>query len=146
MKFDVEDFYPSITEHKTFEAISLARKSLLFSKHEMWVKKDNSLFDVTMESFDGAEICDIAGLLDKLSNLLGKENVGVYRNYGLAAINSCSGPALDKTRKNIIALFKKEGLDITIETNLADTNFFDVTFNLVTEKYLPYRKPNSDPL
>ena len=43
-------------EHKALEAISLARKSLLFNKHEIWVKKDNSSFDVTMGSFDGAEI------------------------------------------------------------------------------------------
>ena len=101
-----------------------------------------------MGSFDGAEICEIVGLylLDKLSNLLGKENVGLYRDDGLAAINSCSGPVLDRTRKNIIALFKKEGLNITIETNLAETDFLDVTLNLVTGKYLPYRKPNSDPL
>ena len=73
IKFDIADFYPSITEHllersieyaksfatierKTIEAITLARKSLLFSKHEIWVKKDNSSFDVTMGSFDGAEI------------------------------------------------------------------------------------------
>ena len=52
IKFDIADFYPSITEHllersieyaksfatiehKTLEAISLARKSLLFSKHEI---------------------------------------------------------------------------------------------------------------
>ena len=65
IKFDIADFYPSITEHllersieyaksfatierKTIEAITLARKSLLFSKHEIWVKKDNSSFDVTM--------------------------------------------------------------------------------------------------
>ena len=111
MKFDNEDFYPLITEHKTREAISLAPKSLLYRKHEIWVKKDNSSSEVTMESFDGAEICEIVGLylLDKLSNLLGKENVGVYRDDGYAAINSCSGPVLDRTRKNIIALFKKEG-------------------------------------
>ena len=76
--------------HKTLEAILLARKSLLFSKDEIWVKKDKSSFDVTMRSFDGAEICKIVGLylLDKLSNLLGKENVGLYRDDGLAAINS----------------------------------------------------------
>ena len=165
IKFDIADFYPSITEHllersieyaksfatiehKTLEAISLARKSLLFSKHEIWVKKDNSLFDVTMESFHGAEICEIVGLylLDKLSNLLGKENVGLYRDNGIAAINSCSGPVLDITRKSVIALFKKEELNITIETNLIETNFHDVTFSLVTEKYFPYRKPNNDPL
>ena len=74
-----------------------------------------------MGSFDGAEICEIVGLylLNKLSDLLGKENVGLYRNDGLAAINSCSGVILDRTRKNIIALFKKERLNIIIETNLA---------------------------
>ena len=165
IKFDIADFYPSITEHllersieyaksfatierKTIEAITLARKSLLFSKHEIWVKKDNPSFDVTMGSFDGAEICEIVGLylLSRLSNLLGKENVGLYRDDGLAAINSCSGPVLDRTRKNIIALFKKEGLNIAIETNLAETDFLDVTLNLEIGKYLPYRKPNSDPL
>ena len=130
IKFDIADFYPSITEHllersieyaksfatiehKTLEAISLARKSLLFSKHEIWVKKDNSSFDVTMGSFDGAEICQTVGLyfLDMLSTLLGKENVWLYRDDDLAAINSCSGPILDRTRKSIIALFKKEGKD-----------------------------------
>ena len=111
-------------------------------------EKDNSSFNVTMGSLDGAEICKIVRLylLNKLSKLLGKENVGLYRDDGLAAINSCSGPALDRTRKNIIALFKKEGLIITIETNLAKTDFLDVTFNLVTGKYLPYCKPNSEPL
>ena len=30
--------------------------------------------------------------------------------------------------------------------NLFETGFLDVTFNLVVEKYLPYRKPNGDPL
>ena len=79
IKFDVADFYPSIIkhllersieyaksfatiEHKLLEAISLARKSLLFSKHEIWVKKNNSSFDVIMGSFDRAEICEIVGL------------------------------------------------------------------------------------
>ena len=165
IKFDIADFHPSITEHllersikyakscamiehKALKAISLARKSLLFNKHEIWVKKDNSSFDVTMGSFDGAEICEIVELylLNKLSNLLGKVNVWLYRHDGIAAINSCCAPVLNRTRKKIITLFKKEILNITIETNIAEINFLDVTFNLVTEKYLPYRKPNSNPL
>ena len=89
-------------------------------------------------SFDGAEIWEIVGLylLDKLSNLLGNENVGLYRDNSLAAINSCSSPILDRTRTNIIALFKEEGLSIIIETNLVETNFLDVTFNLVTETHI----------
>ena len=114
----------------------------------MWMKKDTSLFDVTMGSFDEAEICEIFRLsfLNNLSNVLGKENIGLYRNDGLAAINSCSGAVLDRTRKSIITLFKKDGLNITIETNLVETDFLDVTFNLVTEKYCRYCKPNNDPL
>ena len=70
----------------------------------------------------------------------------LYRDDGLAATNSCSGPVLDRTRKNIISLFKNEGLNITIDTNLIETDFLDVTFNLVTGKFFPYRKPNNKPL
>ena len=106
-------FFPS--------GIKLARKSLLFNKDGTWVKKrDKTLFDIIVGSFDGAGICELVGLylLDKLSNFIGRENVGLYRDDGLAAINSSSGPVLDKMRKNIIALFKNEGLSITIETNL----------------------------
>ena len=73
-------------------------------------------FDVTIGSFDGAEICELGGLylLDKLSRLIGRENVGLYKYDRLAAINSSSGPVLDKTRKNIVALFKIERLSIII--------------------------------
>ena len=101
-----------------------------------------------MGSFDGAEICELFGLylLDKLSSLIGRKNVGLYRDDGLAAINSSSGPVLDKMRKDIIALFKNEGLSITIETNLFETDFLDVTFNLATGKFFPFRKPNNQPL
>ena len=101
-----------------------------------------------MESFDGAEVFELVGLylLDKLSKLLGMDNVGLYRDDGLFAVKSTSGPVLDKMRKNIITLFKNEGLGITIDTNLTETDFLDVTFNLATGKFFPYRKPNNIPL
>ena len=138
IKFDIAEFYPSISENllnksiayaKSFtkiednaiNAIKLARKSLLFNKDGTWIKKgDDTLFDVTMGSFDGAEICELVGLylLDKLSSLIGRKDVGLYRDDGLAAINSSSGPVLDKMRKNIIALFNNDRLLMTIETNL----------------------------
>ena len=71
-----------------------------------------------MGSFDGAEICELVRLyLLKLSSLIGRKNVGLYSDNGLAAINSSSGPVLDKMRKNIIALFKNEGLSITIDNH-----------------------------
>ena len=73
-----------------------------------------------MGSFDGAEICELVGLylLDELSSLIGRKNVELYRDDGVAAINSSSGRVLDKMRENIIAVLKNEGLSITIETNL----------------------------
>ena len=42
------------------EAVSTimhARKSLLFCDGDLWVKKSGAEFDVTMGSFDGAEVC-----------------------------------------------------------------------------------------
>ena len=46
----------------------------------------------------------------------------------------------------MITLFKNEGLGITIDTNLIETDFLDITFNLTTGKFCPYRKPNNIPL
>ena len=87
-----------------------------------------------MGSFDRAEICELVGLyfIDKLLRLIGRKNIELYRDDGLGAINNSSGPVLVKMRKNIIALFKNEDLSITMETNLFETDFIDVTFNLAT--------------
>ena len=75
--------------------------------------------DVTTGSYDGAEICELAGLylLNQLSS------VGLYRGDGFAAINNANGPKLDRIRKDIIALFKDEGLSITIEKILSKQIF-----------------------
>ena len=93
-----------------------------------------------MGSFDGVEICKIVGiyLLEKLSPLLGKENFGLHRDDSLATVNSSSSPVLDRVRKDIIPILKNEGLSITIETNVIETDFFDVTFSLITQKYFPF--------
>ena len=125
-----------------------SRKSLLFSNSEAWIKKEGDLFDVTMGSFDGAEVCELVGLylLDRLSQLTGKCNIGLYRDDGLSVIRSQSARRFDRLRKDITELFKSEGLSITIETNLQVTDFLDVTFDLTNGKYYPYRKPNNDPL
>ena len=93
-----------------------------------------------MGSYDGAEICELVGLylLNQLSTVIDKSSVGLYRDDGLAAINNENGPKLHRISKDIIALFKEEGLSITIETNLIETDFLDVTFNLATKKYFPF--------
>ena len=53
---------------------------------------------------------------------------------GLLQQNNANGPNLDRIRKDIIALFKEEGLPITMKTNLTEIDFSDVTLNLATKK------------
>ena len=163
--FDIESFYPSITEKLLTDSINFAkqytnipdrdidiimhsRKSLLFNNGNAWIKKDNSSFDVTMGSYDGAEVCELVGLfiLNGLGNTYGKENIGLYRDDGLAVFKNITGPQADRIRKDITRHFKTHGLNITIQTNLKIVNFLDVTFNLNNETYYPYRKPNDHPL
>ena len=39
-----------------------ARRTILFDGQNIWVKKNNSNFDVGMGAFDGAEVCELIGL------------------------------------------------------------------------------------
>ena len=89
VKFDIVDFYPSTSKDLLINAINFAdkiiktilhaRKSLLFNKNEVWVKKDNPDFDVTMGSFDGAEVCELVGfyLLDILRKEFNDNKIGL---------------------------------------------------------------------
>ena len=61
------------------------------------------------------------------------------------SVKSRSGSVLDRMREGIISIFKNEGLSMTIETNLTEANFLNVTFNLLTRKYSPFRKVNNKP-
>ena len=155
--FDIVEFYPSITESLLKKAITFAkkhtqvskqdikivmhaRKSLLFDKDTPWKKKDsNELFDVTMGSYDGAEICELVGLytLSILTKRYGKEKIGLYRDDGLAVFKDISGSRTDSIRKEITSIFKELGLNITIDSNLKITNFLDITLNLNNGKHYP---------
>ena len=101
-----------------------------------------------MGSFDGCEVCELVGLymLDGLSSICDKEDAGLYRDDGLAAFENLSGPEATRMAKKIIKLFKDNNLGITIETNLKKTDFLDVTLDLESGKFLPYRKPNDLPV
>ena len=100
-----------------------------------------------MGSYDGAEICELVGLLilHSLEQRFGK-NVDLYRDDGLAAIKTTSGRLADKARKDLVRIFDSLGLKISIQTNLQHVNFVDITFDLQNNTYRPYRKPNDDPL
>ena len=113
------------------------------------MKKDkDEIFDVTMGSHDGAEACELVGafILSKLVPIFGKENVGLYRDDGLAILRNANGHRADRVRKDVIEAFRKLGLRITIDTNMKAVNFLDITMNIATGIYKPYRKPNDTPL
>ena len=74
-----------------------------FNKGGTWFRYgDDTWFQVTIGSFDGAEICELLVsnlyLVDKLAGVIGRENVGLYRDDGLAAINRSSETILEKMR------------------------------------------------
>lgn len=158
--FDICEFYPSISEELlckslTFaqrtaeiskfeqEIIFHARKSLLFSNGNDWTKK-SGMFDVTMGSHDGAEVCDLVGIYS-LATLPTTSDIGLYRDDGLAVHRNVSGSDADRSRKDLAKHFKSLGLKITIQTNLKITNFLDLTLDLNSGKYYPFRKPNDTP-
>ena len=70
----------------------------------------------------------------------------MYRDDGLGIMRNQSGPQTERAKKKIAEIFKSHGLKITIECNLQQVDFLDVTFNLQTGKFWPYRKPNDTPL
>ena len=88
IKVEIRKFYPSITEDilktsllfankyqnipkEDIRKINHCHKSLLFSDNHPWKKKDSeTCFDVTMGSYEGAEICELVGIyiLSRLLN------------------------------------------------------------------------------
>ena len=104
--------------------------------------------DVTMGSFDGAELCELVGvyILLILGEKYGKPRIGLYPNDGLACFGYTSRPQADRIRKKFIKIFKNFNLSITCETNLKAINFLDVTLNLTAGKYKLYNKPDNNPL
>ena len=129
MMLDIKDIYPSISEKllkegldfakskvnisKTDEGTILqARKSLLFDGTHVWIKKKGGLFDVTMGAYDGAEVCELVGtfLLYTLAQKYPKENMGLYRDDGLAVFKNTSGPQNERIKKDFQRIFKEKGL------------------------------------
>ena len=101
-------------------------------------------FDVTMGSYDGAEVCELVGIyiLSALGQRINKKDTGLYRDDGLIILRNCDGPTTDRIRKDIIRIFKQIGFKIEIKTNLKEVDFLDVTFDLRKETYRPYKKEN----
>ena len=168
---DIVEFYPSISQKLLEKALDWAstivsenpvtkvhkeiilhsRKSLLFSNSENGEKtpwtKENGEFDVTMGAPDGAETCEIVGLflLKEVKENFPELDFGLYRDDGLATHDEMSEGENERTRQGLKKLFNEHDLRITFEApNLTTVNFLDVTLNLSTGKFSPYRKPNDE--
>ena len=105
-------------------------------------------FDVPMGCYDGVEVCELVGayLLNQLKVVIAKENIGLYRDDGLGIFKSTSGPEVERKKKELVKIFKNNGLSITVKTNIKTADFLDIHFDLVKEIYQPYKKPSDDPL
>ena len=98
-----------------------------------------------MGSLVSAEICELVGLfiLNRLSILVNKNDVGLYRADGLLIVHNTNGRFIDKKRKEIIKCFKDIGFPIDIEKNSKVANFLDITLDLNTNTYRPFKKQNN---
>ena len=93
------------------------------------------------------EVCEIVGIytLNKLSNITDEDSIGLYLVDRLAIFENLSGPQIERKKKSIIKVFKERGLSIIVTTNIVYVDFLDVNFNLKTESYQRFRKPNNEP-
>ena len=101
------------------------KQSLLFTDGTAWTKKDSDgMFDVTMGSYDGAETCELVGayLLCQLPNEIGRNQIGLYRDDGLAAFRT-TARKIEQIKKSICKVFSSNHLQITIEANKKVVNF-----------------------
>ena len=135
IKFDIVDFYLSITELIFDNAITFPQKftsisaneisiikhsckSILYNNGTIWSKKNNdTLFDITMGSFHGTEIYELVGLylLDNIKDIIDPKNIALYRDDGWAVVNNYSNADLEKVCKKLRRSIKNIGFNITIE-------------------------------
>ena len=99
--------FPSLL--KWVESVSNPNNKIFFNcnkfkivvnrQEECWVKKTNPDLDVSMESLDTAEVCELVGLflLFKLEWLIPKDQIRLYRDYGLAVVE-LPGPEVERLR------------------------------------------------
>ena len=88
------------------------RKSFLFNKVSTWFKKNSSLFDFTLGSFD--EKCKLVSLflLQQLAQVVGIDKIRLYQDNGLAILKNVTGHESKCIKKNIIFIFQRHGLKL----------------------------------
>ena len=132
-----------INKKRRFQYFSTRKKkSLLYNKEIPWGGKNTNFFDVAVRAYDGAEVYELLGLflLINLANKFDKNCVGLYSDDGLALFKNINGYWADKICKEFKQLFMENRLSLEIECNLKTVNYLDITLDLNTGTYKPYRK------
>ena len=81
-------------------------------------------------------------MLTRLGTIIIKSDCGLYRDDGSVILRNVNGQQVDRTRKNIIKIFKEVGFGIDIETYSKVVELLDITFNLNNGIHKLYKKPN----
>ena len=138
IKYDIKDFYPSITEKTLDRALDLAkeymiitldkveiikhcRKTLLYYEDSVWIKKgEGGNFDVSIGAYDGAEICELVGcvLLYNINKIMEPNNHGLYRDDGLIIVDKSTPRKCNGIRKKLYKLFDDFGFRLDVTTDL----------------------------
>ena len=77
------------------------------------IKNQNNHFDVSMGLYNRAEVCELIGMfmLHLISSKYNVNNIGLYRDDGLAVFKNTSGPQCEKIKKTSQEMFENQGLD-----------------------------------
>ena len=87
-----------------------------------------------MGSNDGAETCELVGLilLYSIGEKFNKNNIGLYRDNGLACFKYSNGHQNNKIGKELIKMPQTCGLKLEIKCNLKKVDYLDIKFDLNT--------------
>ena len=66
------------------------------------MKREGNLFDVTMGVYDGAEVCELVdnSMLNKIRKKYNKNDMGLYRDDGVAVFRNTTGSKSERIKKN----------------------------------------------
>ena len=121
-----------------------AKRSLLFNHDQAWVKNDDSGFDVTMGSYDGAEVCERSLHFRPARADTRQEKRRFVQRWWTEypAVERHPRTGCRPPAKKIIKTFERLGLRITIEVNRKAVDYLDITMNLSDGTHRSTVKPN----
>ena len=103
-------------------------------------------FDIGMGAYHGAQACELVGLflLSKLKDIPDFRNI-LYRDDGLG-VTTLTAQEQEQLSQKIRGIFAEQDLKIVIEINLSRVDFLDITMDLETGTFKPFRKAGDRPL